>query len=391
MLRFLTSGESHGPALSLIVEGLPAGLEINEDKLNMQLAARQKGYGRGGRMLIEKDVVEVISGVRFGKTIGSPVGIIIRNKDWENWQDDMSVFGDESHKRDLNRPRPGHADLTGLLKYNFGEARPVLERASARETTTRVAVGALAGCLLDSVGINIASHVTAIGQAKLSNITDLSVAEIASKVQSSDVSCICDIAAQKMREQIDKAKQDGDTLGGVVEVLADNLIVGLGSYVHWDRRLDGLIAQALMSIPAFKAVEIGEGINGAVDFGSNVHDQMYPKSDGIYRKTNNAGGIEGGMTNGERLIVKGYVKPIPTLMTPLSSVDMTTGEQAIAASERSDTCAVAAAAVVAEAMVKWVLAQSIVEKFACDNMIDLHSSIKQYKDRLQQGGFSPCQ
>lgn len=392
MLRFLTAGESHGPALSLIVEGLPAGLAIDEDKLNSALAKRQKGYGRGGRMAIETDKVKVTAGIRFGKTIGSPVSILIENKDWANWQKDMSIFGEESFDRDVNKPRPGHADLTGILKYDLLEARSVLERASARKTATRVAVGALANCLLEELDIRVASHVRSIGSACLPEAIEPSIEEIVQKIDLSDVSCVCDKTAVTMREVVDKAKGSGDTLGGVVEVRAENVIPGLGSYVHWDRRLDGLLAQAIVSIPAFKAVEIGEGIKAATSFGSDVHDEIYPtETKSIRRESNRAGGLEGGMTNGEPLVVRGYMKPIPTLMKPLSSVDLKTGKQAIAEAERSDTCAVPAAAVVAEAMVKWVLAVAVLEKFACDNMTDLKSSVESYKDRIRQGGYAPWQ
>ena len=391
MLRFLTAGESHGPALSLIVEGLPAGLAIDEAKLNQALAKRQKGYGRGGRMAIETDKVKVIAGVRFGKTIGSPVSIVIENKDWANWQEDMSVFGEENSTRAVNKPRPGHADLTGIWKYALSDARPVLERASARKTATRVAVGALAGCLLDALDIQIASHVRAIGNVCLPDAMQPTVEEIKAQVESSDLSCICEQTAVNMRQHIDQAKEAGDSLGGVVEVVAEKVIPGLGSYVQWDRRLDGLLAQAIVSIPAFKAVEIGDGQQAATSLGSQVHDEIFPTDDGtITRGSNRAGGLEGGMTNGEPLVVKGYMKPIPTLIKPLASVDLTTGKQISAEAERSDTCAVPAAAVVAEAMVKWVLAVAILEKFSADNMTDLLQSVADYKQRLQQGGFAPC-
>lgn len=391
MLRFLTAGESHGPMLTLIVEGLPANLEINEENINQALARRQKGYGRGGRMLIEKDKAQVVAGVRFGKTMGSPVSIVIENKDWQNWLDDMSVFGEKTGGRVVKRPRPGHADLSGIWKYDLEEARPVLERASARETTTRVAVGAVADALLASLGIKVGSHVRAIGDISLADEIQPTVKQMQEEAETSDVSCVCQQTAEKMREAIDKAKQAGDTLGGIVEVVVENVMPGLGSYVHWDRRLDGVLAQAVMSIPAFKAVEIGDGRLAAVNPGSAVHDEIFPaEAGGVCRKTNRAGGLEGGMTNGEPLLIRGYMKPIPTLMQPLSSIDIKTGKQEIAASERSDTCAVPAAAVVAEAMVKWILAQAIVEKFAADNMSDLRASMENYRQRLQEGGCGPC-
>ena len=391
MLRFLTAGESHGPMLSLIIEGLPSNLAIDIDMVNQELAARQKGYGRGGRMLIEKDRAEVISGVRFGKTIGSPLSIIIKNRDWENWLDDMAVFGEKNVSRDLKKPRPGHADLTGLWKYDLDEARNILERASARETTTRVAVGAIAGCLLKAVGINAGNHVRCIGNSALPDDMDVSVADMMRMASQSDVSCVDDATAEKMRKEIDAAKAAGDTLGGIVEVGVENIMPGLGSHVHWDRRLDGRLAQAVMSIPAFKGVEIGQGRFAASHPGSMVHDQIEPLEKGfVHRLSNNAGGLEGGMTNGEPLLIKGYMKPIPTLMKPLSSVDLETGEKAVAAAERSDTTAVPAAGVVAEAMVKWVIAEAVLDKFSSDNMSDLEASVNQYKKRLIKGGFAPC-
>ena len=390
MLRLLTAGESHGSMLTLIVEGLPANIEISEEKINAAMARRQKGYGRGGRMLIEKDSVEVVAGVRFGKTTGSPVSMIIKNKDWENWLDDMAVFGKETSGRALRRPRPGHADLTGLWKYDLAEARPVLERASARETATRVAAGELVNALLQSMFIEVGSHVRAIGDVFLPEEITLSVAQMCAIAEQSDVSCVCAQTAAKMRVAIDMAKTTGDTLGGIVEVAVDNVIPGLGSHVHWDRRLDGLLAQAVMSIPAFKAVEIGAGIKAATMLGGMVHDEIFPQPGGVCRGSNRAGGLEGGMTNGEQLVVRGYMKPIPTLMQPLSSIDIKTGLQETAAAERSDTCAVPAAAVVAEAMVKWILAQAVLEKFAADNLRDLMLSVNSYRQRIKEGGYGPC-
>jgi chorismate synthase len=390
MLRFLSAGESHGPSLSLLVEGLPAGLVVGEEAVNRDLARRQKGYGRGGRMLIEKDKAEFLSGLRFGKTIGAPLALLVRNKDWENWRDDMALFGPESQGRALYQPRPGHADLAGMWKYDLAEARSVLERASARETTTRVAAGAIAGCLLTSLGIRVAAHVRAIGGAALPDEAEPSVEEILAQAESSDVSCVDEATGAKMREAIDQAKGVGDTLGGVVEVVGEGIMPGLGSYAHWDRRLDGLLAQAVMSIQAFKAVDIGAGRQAAVTPGSLVHDEILPAQGAVRRGSNRAGGLEGGVTNGERLLVRGYMKPIPTLMKPLSSVDVRTGRQVLAAAERSDACAVPAAAVVAEAMVKWVLAVAVLEKFASDNMRDLAEAIAAYRKRLREGGYGPC-
>ena len=390
MLRFLTAGESHGPSLTLIVEGLPAGLAIDENKLNYALARRQVGYGRGGRMKIETDKVKVTSGVRFGVTLGSPVSITIENKDWANWQAEMALFGNVCHDKDVNRPRPGHADITGMWKYGFADARPVLERASARKTATRVAVGALAEALLDVLNIRVAAHVRSIGDVKIDDATVPCVDEIFAKAFNSDLFCVCDNTAKNMRDIIDKAKLAGDTLGGVVEVIGENIIPGLGSYVHWDRRIDGIIAQALMSIPAFKAVEFGDGISAASTVGSMVHDEMFPNKNGVARKSNHAGGVEGGMTNGESLVVRGFMKPIPTLMKQLGTIDVTTGKETVAVNERSDTCAVAAASVVAESMVKWVLATAIIEKFSSDTVKDLTSSVEQYKKRISEGGYGPC-
>ncbi|MDR2006713.1 MAG: chorismate synthase [Acidaminococcales bacterium] len=391
MLRFLTAGESHGPALTLIVEGLPAGLAVEEEAVNAALARRQAGYGRGGRMLIEKDRAQFTAGVRFGKTLGTPVGLTIPNRDWANWLDDMALFGPERHGRDLTRPRPGHADLAGMCKYAFADARPVLERASARNTATQVAAGALASALLDALGLEAAAHVRAVGEVKLPDAIRPSPAEIKERAGGSDFFCVCEKTAAKMRAAVDAAKASGDSLGGLVEVVGDKIIPGLGSYAHWDRRIDGLLAQAVMSIPAFKAVEIGDGQRAAEMPGSLVHDEVLPAAGGgVRRASNRAGGVEGGMTNGERLIVRGYMKPIPTLTTPLRTVDVLTGEAAAAASERSDTCAVPAAAAVAEAMVKWVLAAAVLEKFSADNMGDLNAAVKLYRERLKKGGCAPC-
>jgi chorismate synthase len=316
--------------------------------------------------------------------------MLIKNKDWENWQKDMALFGEATESRAVTRPRPGHADLTGMLKYGFSEARPVLERASARETATRVAAGAVAVALLRATGVRLGSHVRAIGAASLAAGREVSLAEAEEKALFSDVSCVDEKTAAAMRQAIDEAKASGDTLGGVVEVIVEGLPPGLGSYVQWDRRLDGRLAAAVMSIPAFKAVEIGEGCAVAGAPGSLAHDEIFPGNNGVRRGSNRAGGLEGGMTNGERLLVRGYMKPIPTLMQPLSSIDVRTGKASVAAAERSDTTAVPAAAVVAEAMVAWVLAGELVEKFAADNMADLLQSLTAYLDGLKKGGYAPC-
>jgi chorismate synthase len=328
--------------------------------------------------------------VRFGKTVGAPVSVIIQNRDWENWLDDMALFGPEKHGRDLTRPRPGHADLAGMWKYGFAEARPVLERASARNTATQVAAGALASALLTALGMETAAHVRAIGNVSLAEHICPSCAQIKAQAEKSDVFCVCEETAAKMRAAVDAAKAAGDSIGGAVEVVGDKIIPGLGSYAHWDRRIDGLLAQAVLAIPAFKAVEIGGGRRAAETPGSLTHDEVLPADGGVQRASNRAGGVEGGVTNGERLIVRGYMKPIPTLTKPLRTVDVRTGEAADASAERSDTCAVPAAAVVAEAMVQWVLAAAVLEKFSADSMRALTEAVNSYKNRLKEGGYAPC-
>jgi chorismate synthase len=386
MFRFITAGESHGPCLTAIIEGLPAGLGIDVESINEDLRRRQQGYGRGGRMKIESDEVEIVSGVRFGETLGGPVTLLIRNRDWENWGERMSVTG-ECQGEKVTAARPGHADLTGILKYNRQDIRDILERASARETAARVAVGAVAKQLLKASDIEITSHVVNIGGVK-ANLSETKFEEIAAKRVKSDLGCIDEAAAEEMKAAIHKAKEDGDTLGGIFEVLAANVLPGLGSHVHWDRRLDARLAALAMSIPAIKGVEIGAGFTTADLPGSQVHDEIFfDEEAGYYRNSNHAGGIEGGMSNGETIVLRAAMKPIPTLMKPLSSVDIKTHAAVSASKERSDVCAVTAAAVVGEAMLAVGLAEAFLEKFSGDNMVDVTAAVKQYQERIAACGY----
>lgn len=377
--RFLTSGESHGVCLNAIIEGLPSGLNIDLNFINNELRRRQGGYGRGGRMKIESDVVDIKSGVRFGKTTGSPICLEIKNLDYENWRIPMSVDTlDFSNKEILRKvaeksfttARPGHADYAGAIKYALEDLRDVLERSSARKTAIEVAVGAIAKLLLRELGIIGFSHVTQIGSAKV-ELRPQTYTLIKEKAEKSILRCCDDYATEKMKAEIDKAKEAGDTLGGKFEVVFSNLPIGLGSFVHWDRSLDGLLAQAVMSIPAIKAVEIGLGEQVASTPGSKVHDGIKIKNGKIYRETNNAGGIEGGMTNGEAIVISGTMKPIPTMKKPLPTVDLHKKVQTEAHFERSDTCAVPACAVVAESRVAIILADEIMQKFGGDSMEEL--------------------
>jgi chorismate synthase len=373
MLQFLTAGESHGPCLTAIVEGLPAGLAIDVADINRDLARRQGGYGRGGRMEIERDQVEILGGVIAGQTTGAPVALRIENRDWANWRDRW-IAGDLPR---LSVPRPGHADYAGMVKYGLDDARPVLERASARETAARVAVGALAKRLLAAFDITVGSTVTEIGGV-IARIPDLLPQELWALAEASDVRCPDADAAERMMAAIDAAREAGDSLGGVFAVVATGVPVGLGSHVHWERRLDARLAAAVMSIPAVKGVEIGPAFENARRPGTQVHDQLYPAEAtgvaasggrvGITRRTNRAGGIEGGMTNGAPVVVRAAMKPIPTTLTPLRSVDLATGEEAATQYQRSDVCAVPAASVVGEAMVAWVLADALIEKLGGDSL-----------------------
>ncbi len=377
--RFLTSGESHGKCLNAIIEGVPAGFRIKASVINDDLARRQAGYGRGGRMKIEHDTVEIKSGVRFGKSTGAPICLEIKNKDFENWQEVMNVEHQDYPTQEtlkkieakaFTKLRPGHADYAGSVKYNFTDLRNVLERSSARKTAIEVAVGSVAKQILKEFGIMGFSHVVQIGNVKL-DFYPKTYTLIKEKAEKSDVRCADDLTADRMRNAIDEAAQAGDTLGGKFEVIFGNLPVGLGSYVHWDRALDGRLAQAVMSIPAVKAVEIGAGVDAASLKGSQMHDEVFVKNKTIYRQTNNAGGLEGGMTNGEALVIRGTMKPIPTMRKALATVDIKDMSPASAHFERSDTCAVPACAVVAEARVAIILVDELLSKIGGDNFVEM--------------------
>jgi chorismate synthase len=385
MLRFLTAGESHGQGLIAVLEGIPAGLALDLEAITIQLRRRQGGYGRGRRMAIESDRAQILSGVRKSKTTGGPIALLIPNKDWQNWQRTMHVEAEMpehatgANRAPVTRPRPGHADLAGALKYGHDDIRDVLERASARETAARVALGALARQLLGRFGMEVMSHVTRIGDVAVDESLSIGADRIRAIPDDSPLHCADSAVEQRMIAAIDAAKEAGDTLGGSFEVVVTGLPVGLGSYVQWDRKLDGRLAQAIMSIPAIKAVGIGKGPDVARLPGSRIHDEIVPAGDrpsghpavGLSRLTNNAGGLEGGVTNGEQLRVTGYMKPIATLMQPLRSVDLATMTESPAAIERSDVCAVTAAAVVGEAMVALTVADAFLEKFGNDNIADI--------------------
>ncbi|MBC7807129.1 MAG: chorismate synthase [Akkermansiaceae bacterium] len=372
MFRFLTGGESHGPALTAIIEGLPAGMPLLAEPVNDQLRRRQGGYGRGARQKIETDTVEILNGVRFGRTLGSPVTMLVRNRDWENWQGRMRIEPAEEGMEEpaaITVPRPGHADWVGMIKYGHPDLRNVLERSSARNTATLVAVGAVARLLLVEFGIRIVSHVTRIGSEAAPAVEGMTADELYEKAEASPVRCVDEGVSERIVALIDGAKRRGDTLGGVFEVVTFGLPVGLGSYVHWDKRIDGRLAMALMSINAIKGVEIGMGFGVAEVPGSQVHDAFYVGGDaGVQRLTNRAGGTEGGITNGEPLVIRAAMKPIATLMRQLESVDLSTREAKPAFAERSDVCAVPAAAVIGEAMVGITLAQAFLEKFGGDSL-----------------------
>ena len=391
MIRYFTAGESHGPALSAIVEGLPAGVALTEADINDQLARRQQGYGRGGRMKIETDRAEVLSGVRFGKTIGSPVAMLVRNRDWENWTTTMSQF--EDHAENVSKimiPRPGHADLTGCVKYGFDDIRPVIDRSSARETAARVAAGSLAKAFLRQLGIQIGSYVSSIGPAgealdhgRIMEYLSGGAEGLASEADCSEVRMLDRNAEKAAIAAIDKAKADGDTVGGIVEVFITGVPMGLGSYVQHDRRLDAALVSALMSIQAIKGAEVGTAFDNARRPGSQVHDELFAGGpEGLRRKSNRSGGIEGSMSNGQPIHLRAAMKPISSLVSPLMSFNLSNLEAVQSRFERSDTCAVPAAGVVAEAVVAPVIANALLEKIGGDHMAEISARLEQYREEL---------
>ncbi|MGG2066370.1 chorismate synthase [Bacillus sp. S14(2024)] len=389
-MRYITAGESHGPQLTTILEGIPAGLSLVADDINTELARRQKGHGRGRRMQIEKDQVQILSGVRHGYTIGAPITLVVENRDFTHWTKIMGaepLTEEESKemKRQITRPRPGHADLNGAIKYGHRDMRNVLERSSARETTVRVAAGAVAKRILEELGIKVAGHVIEIGGVKAEKQSYDSIEELQTITEASPVRCLDEEAAQKMMQAIDDAKTNGDSIGGIVEVVVEGMPVGVGSYVHYDRKLDAKLAAAIMSINAFKGVEIGIGFEAAHKPGSLVHDEiLWDKDNGYTRRTNNAGGLEGGMTTGMPVVVRGVMKPIPTLYKPLQSIDIDTKEAFQASIERSDSCAVPAASVVAEAVVAWELAAAVIEQFGMDRIDLIRENIEKHNEYARE-------
>ncbi|BAW16757.1 chorismate synthase [Streptococcus intermedius] len=386
-MRYLTAGESHGPRLTAIIEGVPAGLPLTTDYINLELNRRQGGYGRGARMKIESDKVEITSGVRHGRTMGGPITLNVINLDHQKWLDIMNVADVDDPKKELRKitkPRPGHADLVGGMKYRFDDLRNSLERSSARETTMRVAVGAVAKRLLEEIGVEVASHIVSFGGIDVEIPENLTVAEIKKRACQSEVLIVNPEREEEIKSYIDQIKKDGDTIGGIVETIVGGVPVGLGSYVQWDRKLDAKIAQGVVSINAFKGVEFGVGFEAGRLKGSQVMDEiLWSKEDGFTRRTNNLGGFEGGMTNGEPIIVRGVMKPIPTLYKPLMSVDIETHEPYKATVERSDPTALPAAGVVMEAVVATVLATEILEKFSSDNLDELKEAVQQYRDYVK--------
>jgi chorismate synthase len=386
MFRFETAGESHGECLVATLTGLPAGIPVSLEAINHELWRRQQGFGRGGRMKIETDQVEIVAGVRHSYTSGSPIAIIIRNKDWQNWTEVLPVEGgEEEKKKPVTRPRPGHADLAGAIKYDFKDARYVLERASARETTARVAVGALAKALLREFGVEVLSHVIAVGKVRMER--QATWEEIVALSQKKEVllGCVDPEIEQQMKAVVDEVYRTGDTVGGIFEVIAHGLPVGLGSHITWDSRLDGRLAQAIVSMQAVKGVEVGYAEEGSASFGSKVQDTIHYDKDSrqFSRGANRAGGLEGGMTNGQDVLVRGFLKPISTLRRPLESVDLTTRESALAAYERSDVCVVPAAGVIGEAMVAIVLAQAFLEKFGGDSLKETRRNFDGYRQQVR--------
>jgi chorismate synthase len=389
MIRYLTSGESHGKAIVGILEGMPAGIEISSDYINYQLWRRQQGYGRGGRMKIESDKVEILSGVRFGKTLGSPIALLIYNKDWQNWTEKMAVNGTGSGIEKITIPRPGHADYAGAIKYGFDDLRNVIDRSSARETAMRVALCAIIRKFLEENGISIGSHVLSIGSTavkdkakinqlilKCTNQAPYTAYKISEEADKSEVRILDKPTEKKAIAGIYKAKKSGNTLGGTFEIIVTGVPIGLGSYVQFDRKLDGLLTQALMSIQAIKGVEISEGFANAAKLGSEVHDEFVFKNGKIMRKTNRAGGIEGGVTNGEMIVLHAAMKPIATLAKPLQSIDLFTGREVDSRYERSDVCAVPAASVIGEAVIAHVLANAFLEKYGGDSLKEIRTRYK---------------
>ncbi|MFT9370276.1 chorismate synthase [Paenibacillus polymyxa] len=386
-LRYLTAGETHGPQLTAIVEGMPSNLKLDFEELNFQLHRRQKGYGRGRRMQIEKDTAKIAGGVRHGYTTGAPIALVVENNDWKHWQNIMNIEpieGSDEEKRRVHRPRPGHADLNGGMKYNLKDLRNVLERSSARETAIRVACGGLARQLLAEFGIKVAGQVIRIGEIE-APYHDLPIDELIAVTEASSVRVTDPETEKKMEAYIDLIKQEGDSVGGVVECIVEGVPIGLGSHVQYDRKLDARIAQGVMSINAFKGVEIGIGFEVGELRGSQVHDEiLYDEERGYHRRTNRLGGFEGGMTNGMPVVVRGVMKPIPTLYKPLQSVDIDTKEAFTAQVERSDACAVPAASVVMEHVVAWEIAKALLEKFGGDSIEEIRANIASYEQQLEQ-------
>jgi chorismate synthase len=392
MLRFSTAGESHGESLVALISGLPAGVPVDQVWLDHELWRRQQGYGRGGRMRIEKDTAHILSGVRHGKTIGSPIAMTLANKDWKNWEEILPVgAGDPEKHKAVASPRPGHADLAGALKYDFPDARYVLERASARESAARVACGAMAKMLLRALGVEVASHVIRVGSAELGR--EVEFAEIAAIAEREDVllACVDAESEQRMKAEVDTALRTGDTIGGIFEVVVHGLPPGVGTHVNWDERMDGLLAQAVMSLQAVKAVELGRGVTAAQSPGSQVHDAIaYDEAETagkftrFKRERNNAGGIEGGISNGEDVVVRGYLKPISTLRRPLESVKFEGREATKAAYERSDVCVVPAAGVAAEAMVALTIARLVIDKFGGDSLREMERNFMGYATQIRE-------
>ena len=396
MLRFCTAGESHGEALIAVLSGIPAGVEVDQEFVNRELWRRQQGYGRGGRMRIERDTAHFISGVRHGKTIGSPISLRLENFDWKNWQEALPVAsGDPAKHKRVASPRPGHADLAGALKYNLPEARYVLERASARESAARVAVGSIAKLLLKTIDVEVLSHVIAVGKASYDRTPEWEQMRALAQKDEVMLGCVDSGSEQRMKAEVDQALRTGDSVGGIFEVIGHHVPPGLGTYANWDERLDAQLAAAVMSLQAVKAVEIGRGVHAAVSFGSQVHDaigyapeQRAQNGDDDFtrftRAQNNAGGIEGGVSNGQDIVVRGYLKPISTLRRPLESVDFATREPVKAAYERSDVCVVPAAGVAAEAMVALTLARTALEKFGGDSLTEFERNYKSYCKQIAE-------